>query len=397
MSKYYQHPTISKHHRQRLLALTLAPFGVAILVFAAVRGAPGAAAAVLAFFGLFQMCANRRARMIADIAYAQWGAYLPPGHPDGPTYAQRRGSGATVLRASEIGMGGPLVEEWLLDDGAVIGEISQCWSSSADKRYTAAMTDARQGHSFVVYDRSEHVCYHYENDKAGEIFSRLYGNTIDAKLLSSTEKNASVLESVLRCARREPYFGCRGLWLPEAMRDTVPADLITREIAPGIALSAAWHAPADLRTLANPFGPIELPLRRLLVNGAATGLWCYDLQALAASDGQSFAVKGCVIDQQEDGGDGRWYLWRKDCGWIAMDDKICEADGELVGRLAAVTALADGVASFVVRLEKPAAKGGYVQTALHAAPLKVSINTEQDAATCQTRMPNQGTGAKRLE
>lgn len=387
MSKYYQHPSTDKRHRQHLLALTLAPFAGALLMFVTLRSGPGIIAAWAVFFGLSLLCARLRAGRLASLAFAQWRAYLPPGFQGTPGFGIRRNPGAVVMQSSEIGMGGPTVEEWLLDDGALIGEVCDGWRTSDDLRYMAAMTDARHRRSFVVYDRHEHVCYHYDGEHADQIFNRLYSSVIDASFLASKKRKSSILDEVLLKARKERLVACRGLWLPEAKADSIPCDLITLDLAPGVTLSATWYAPDDLRTLSNPFGPIEHPLHRLSLNGEPTGLWCRELHGLATADGHSLMVKGVIIDKQMSHIGGRWYLWRSDGGWLAIDGRICAGDGTVLADLDTIIELTDTVACFGVRLAQPGARGGYVQTAQFAEPIKVSIDTAAGGMVCQLKMP----------
>jgi hypothetical protein len=387
VSRYYQRPTAGKRHRKLLLALTLAPFAAALLMFVTLRSGPGIIAAWAVFFGLFFLCARLRARLTASLAFAQWRAYLLPGFQGTPHFEKCRKPGAVVMQSSEIGMGGPTVEDWLLDDGALISEVCNGWQTSGDQRYMAAMTDARHRRSFVVYDRREHVCYHYDSEHADQIFKRLYSGVIDATFLASKKRMSMILDEVLLKARKEQLVACRGLWLPAAKAASIPCDLITLDLAPGVTLSATWHAPDDLRTLSNPFGPIEHPLHRISLNGEPTGLWCRRLQALATADGQSFMVKGVIIDKQMSQIGGRWYLWRSDGGWLAIDGRICASDGTVLADLDTIIELTDTMACFSVRLAQQGARAGYVQTARFAEPIKVFIDTVADGMVCQLKMP----------
>jgi hypothetical protein len=360
-------------------ALILAPFGALaglVLRFPNVAGVLGA---IAAFWVLAHGGGLLRQRLAARRALAHWGSYVAPGILGEPVFHRVEPAGIRNAGWGEVGMGGPLVSDWILADGARISSVTHGLEKSDDGRYVAALTMAA-GADIVVYDTVEHVRYEFDHPNAASMFDQLFRNVIDANFFTSQAQRRTVLDVVLVKARREPYFSCHGLWLPESARASCPARLLTRQLGPACTLTALLAAPDDLLATSSPWSVIHAPLRRLWLNGVATAFWCRDLdQAMLSDDGASLIVAGIVLDETFSEAGRRFYRWHAAQGWNVIDADIRDAAGATLGVLASIVSLAPGAAVFGVRLDRQEQQVGYIQTGWQAMPVKVSF----DDATCR--------------
>ena len=268
-------------------ALMLTPFGALVGIVLLFQSVVGVLAGTAAFFIAAHGAALLRRGLAARLAWASWGSYVNPGDAGEPAFSTIKPAGIHILRWNEAGMGGPSVSDWILGDGAEISSVMHGLETSPDGRFVAALTMAA-GAELVVYDTVDHVRYEYDHPNASGIFNQLFRNVIDTNSSAPGARPHTVLDEVLGKARRELYFSCHGLWLPESSRASCPSRLLTRDLSPGIKLAALLVAPDNLRTMPEPWTVIRAPLRRLSLNGQPTAYWCRDLeQAMLADDGKA--------------------------------------------------------------------------------------------------------------
>lgn len=301
-----------------------------------------------------------------------------------PPYPTRRDTGPVVLNSSEIGMGGPTTEEMVLANGAFMQEIAGGWDVSADKRYMAAITDARHRASFVVYDTVEHVRYHYKDDGNAEgLFRKLF-----ARVIGDRTPKPTVLDTVLSQSTRVQLQPFRGLWLPPYEYEQCPEEVITETPRPGLTLSAVLDAPADLRTLENPLAPIQSRRWRVAINDEASSLQCINVGVVVGSeDGCSLVFEEILMYYDEDTMDRRWHVWRKGQDWLSLDGIFADDKGREIGRLICPHSITAEAISFAATLTRRGAPHAWARAAGMAMPLPVTLTKQGESSTAEVSLP----------
>ncbi len=370
-------------------ALGLAPYVIGLGIALVFRSWLGFIAGAGVFYIVAKAATQVKRRIKANAAYAAWGSSIKPGFTDAPTYKMATSPPPRVLYPGEPGDDGIGQREWLLADGAIIDDITGELDTSPDGRYLAARGEI-DGTSFVIYDQVEHVRYWYDEPDAGDVFIRLFRAPIDSGFFTDAGSGPDSLAGILGRAERTPLFAWRGLWLPEEELPDIVDDVLTRELAPGLVLTAAVIGPADARTMESPYALAASPIRRIALNGVATPFLCEDLkQAMASDDGTTLIVKGCVLDEDLDPAAARWYFRGANGVWITLDDDIDRKWGMSGGRLCKVTALTPTAALFELDWSLPEDCDLYVLASTRALPFKVRGEIDSFGGRSTCRVPYQ--------
>lgn len=289
-----------------------------------------------------------------------------------------------MIYTAEADDDGVCRQSWILADGAMIDEVAGGFDKSPDGRYLAARSDLR-GTSFVLYDQVEHVRYWYDAADAGDVFIRLFRTPPDAGFFADGASGPDSLAAILATAERTPLFAWRGLWIEQDELARVGDDVLTRELAAGLVLTATVIGPADARTLENPYDLVDAPIRRIAVNGHKTPYLCEHLdQAMASDDGTMLIVKGCVIDEDYEPAGARWYLRRANRVWVTLDDALHSMAGNWSNDLGSIASLTQTGARFELGAPLPEDKDLFVFASTRARPFKVRAQADPSGgpATC---------------
>lgn len=266
-------------------------------------------------------------------------------------------------------------EEWLLADGALLECVKGGrFEETPDRRYLAARYD-EEGASFVLYDQTEHATYDYKEDDAPEVFTALFG--------ADDAGRAGALAAVLSKGERTALIEFRGLWLVETSLLFTPENVLKKEIAPRLMLTATLALPDNCTTLDDPLDALEDPVRRLGVNGFATPYLCRDLtEAIASDDGVCLIVQGVLVypDCQTSG--RRWYYRGRDAAWTTLEDCMRDSSGNLLCRLLSIKSLSATSAVFNIDPNLREVGSGYLQASSHALPFKVAIDKTGATGRC---------------
>lgn len=319
-------------------------------------------------------------RLEARAALAAWGTYVDPGFTGKIKYK------TTSKRAPRL-TGRPddddddifMIKGWILADGAMLNCFKgKRFEATPDARYLAAEL-AAQCAEFTVYDQTEHVSYRYGEVDAPQVFAQLFS--------ADRGVSAAALAAVLSRSQPTPLVAWRGLRLTEDWMLDWPDDVINKEIAPRLTLTATLLLPADCSKLEDPLETLIDPVRRLAVNGFATPFLCENLEdAIASVDMQCLIVKGRLIDDDYLFGEGRWYYRGQDGVWTTLDDELRDSDGKRAGRLLKIKSLTATSAVFEVDLLAGEAKGAYVQASSRAMPFKVVMDRAAVPPTCEVQI-----------
>jgi hypothetical protein len=148
-----------------------APLLTAIAVFAAFPTGLGTISALSAgvdVSGTMRRIRNRRLALGIAPMPSRWICAAP----DAALFTRHPIGMDRVLGQSEVGMGGPIEQEWLLAHGAIVEGVSSQRLNVAD-RFRVAMADARHNATCVVYDAEAHAIYRCQTASARQRFDQL--------------------------------------------------------------------------------------------------------------------------------------------------------------------------------------------------------------------------------
>ena len=363
--------------RTLIQVVKLAPFiagGAVALYFFNWQGA--LAGAVVARLGQLAVRPAIR-RSHGRVLHAAWGVYVDPGYTGEIRFGAASGKFPRVIGADDEETGSEQPKDWLLADGAwmegVVGELH----TSADRRYVGARS-ARGGDGFLLYDQTEHVRYSYDEDDADEVFDALFPAAGQAGMTPGH------VAAMLRRAERTTLRAWRGMWLEHDMVPEHSESVLRKVLAPNLVLTATLIGPEDLRTVDNPGDLLIDQVRRLSLNGFPTPFLCEDLDhAIAAPDGKSLMVKGCVVcDEFSPDGD-RWYHRRANGDWATLDAQTYDVASGESGYLQSIVSLNDREAVFGLHANIGEQGACWIQAATQPVAFKVAVDRTGATPTCR--------------
>ncbi len=318
-------------------------------------------------------------RLDARAAFAVWGTYLDPGFTGKIKYKTTNKRAPRLTGSREDDDDIFEMDEWLLADGALLDcRKGSKFKETPDPRYLAAQCD-KEGKRFTVYDQTGKMIYDYGEVDAPAVFADLFR--------PEGGKSAAALAAVLGRSEATPLVPWRGLLMREDYLPDLRDDVLQKELAPRLTVTATLAAPADCSTLDEPIDLLMDPVRRLGVNGFPTPYLCENLtDAIGSEDGVCLFVKGCIIDEDFLAAEQRWYYRGRDSAWAALSDTLRDFSGAPVGRLLKIRSLTATSAVFEVDLHTKDAASGYVQASNRAMPFKAAIDVTAVPPTCEVQL-----------
>lgn len=198
------------------------------------------------------------------------------------------GGAIEVIGIGEIGMGGPMVIDYMLADGAILkgGGPGACFSE--DGRYFLSPMPDPNAYRYMIYDRSARMLH------------RLPAREVPADVASASD---STMDALKACSSTQAMVAMQDLLVPQedfadALKILTTPRFLRARGRPQLDYTP-W-LPARLRELPQPLQHLDRPLVRLAIAGRDSGLLLKaHHEPVWASDNRTFACSARTVDDPE--------------------------------------------------------------------------------------------------
>lgn len=212
-----------------------------------------------------------------------------------------------IVNSRENGRGGlPIIDEWLLEDGAIIDGVCSDWIDVGD-RFRVADADALNCFHSIVYDRIEHKLYRCKERM---------GTPSGFSDLNKSAGQTEVIRALCAGVEAIQLQFAFGIWIEDDGSYRKPAEELTAKLRDGSVLTSKLITPPDVRGMSDPYFIVRHPKYRLYDNGTETDVYSDSLDSIVDM-GSLVLLKGYVLGRYPYITNTVWHV-RRGGRWIAM-------------------------------------------------------------------------------